>query len=311
MLLLTDAPCHGYLPSSFSPTADRWIRHPLGLTAESVAGDLINKDVDMFMCSLNPTATMPFEDALSDVYSSHRSNTEERKIVSIPLVPVDQSPGTSDAGGPPIGTSKHIVFVLDESGSMQYEWSGVVKAYSDYMNRRLDQQFDSDLVSVVQFDDTARATVNQIKLSSAPHSLCYRGGGTRFAPAAATAEDLTTKTPASHVPVVVFMSDGMADDAEFAANIFKSINQEVIKRYREDLELHVIGFGGGTDTAQLRSIANASRRGSLHTTSDVAGLSNVFVQIAGGGDVATVLESEIIERIYDAVSDRLTAEYAG
>ena len=107
------------------------------------------------------------------------------------------------------------------------------------------------------------------------------------------------------------MSDGIADDAEYAAQIFAQLNCQVKAQYRSDLELHVIGFGGGTDTSQLRAISNASPYGSLHTASDITNLSNLFVQIAGGGDVAKVLEEEIGKRIYDAVTDRLCAEYAG
>jgi len=312
LLLLTDAPCHGHLPSCFCPTADNYnVRHPMGLTVESVADDLIKKEIDLFICSLNPMATLPFEKELASAYFDHKDNSEERMVVSVPLVQNHQN-AANTIGVSLTGSSKHIVFVLDESGSMSFNWSGVVVAYNNYMKRRLEQQFDLDLVSVVQFDSGAHVTVQMENIVNAPDALGYSGGGTRFHPAAHEAYNLVLQTPASHSPVVVFMSDGMADDSSAAASTFNSLNQEVKNRYGGELELHVIGFGGGTDTAQLRTIASASGRGSLHSTSDVSSLSNVFVQIAGGGDnVAKVLETEIGNRIYDAVTDRLTAEYVG
>jgi hypothetical protein len=90
------------------------------------------------------------------------------------------------------------------------------------------------------------------------------------------------------------MSDGVANDSHEAASHFSVLNQEVRNLTGDDLELHVIGFGGGTDTRQLQQIAGASANGRVHTASDIDSLSKVFVQISGGGnDVASVLEAEI------------------
>lgn len=312
LLLLTDAPCHGYVPPSYSPSTDAYnVRHPLGLTVESVAGGLLKKDVDLFICSLNPDATSLFENELSEAFFEHAKNSEERRIISIPLVSKNQHSSGSVGTGFSNGSSKHIVFVLDESGSMSHNWGGVVVAYNNYMKSRLEQQHESDLVSVVQFDNTAHVTVQQQSITNAPRNLSYRGGGTCFSPAASSAYSVTIQTPVTHVPLVVFMSDGMADDSEHAAATFSSLNHEAKSKYGDELELHVIGFGNGTDTAQLKAIASTSGKGSLHTVSGIAGLSNLFVQIAGGTNVANVLEKEIGKRIYDAVTNRLSAEYAG
>ncbi|KAL3901507.1 MAG: hypothetical protein SGARI_006057 [Bacillariaceae sp.] len=248
---------------------------------------------------------MPFEKEISEAYSGHVENKEEREILS------RRNSARGSGTGPKMGSNKHIIFVLDESGSMQNNWGGVVVAYNKYLEQRLDQQLELDLVSVIQFDNTARVTVQQQGIASAPNSLPYNGSGTQFLPAAQTAYNVAMQTPTTHAPVVVFMSDGMAHDAEHAATTFAQLNSKVKAQYGSDLELHVIGFGGGTDTSQLRTITNASPYGSLHTASDITNLSNVFVQIAGGGNVANVLEEEIGKRIYDAVTDRLSAEYAG
>ncbi|KAG7352611.1 von Willebrand factor type A domain containing protein [Nitzschia inconspicua] len=309
LLLFTDAPCHGFLPPSYPPSADAYsVRHPLGITPESVAGEMLKKEIDLFICSLNHDATLPFEETFSEAYFEHSDNLEERRIISVPLVQKGQR--TNSSMPSQTVTSKHIIFVLDESGSMGHDWGGVVVAYNNYRKHRLDQQFESDLVSVVQFDDSARVTVQHQAVSSAPSNLSYHGGGTCFSPAATTASSIILSTPSTHAPLVVFMSDGMANDSRSAANIFSNTNSQVKSRFGEELELHVIGFGGGTDTSQLNEIARSSKRGMLHTTSNVAALSSVFVQIAGGSNVANVLEKEIGKRIYDAVTDRLSAEYA-
>ena len=180
------------------------------------------------------------------------------------------------------------------------------------MHNRRQRQHDSDLVSVVQFGHNSRVTCQLKNIANAPGSLSYKGGNTCFSPAAASACNIARQTPSSHEPVIIFMSDGMANDSQSAANHFSAFNQELKIRSGSDLELHVIGFGGGTDTTQLQQIAGASANGRVHTASDIDSLSKVFVQIAGGGDaVASVLEAEIGKRISDAVTDRLSAEYLG
>mmetsp|Transcript_21644 Transcript_21644/g.23180 ORF Transcript_21644/g.23180 Transcript_21644/m.23180 type:complete len:218 (+) Transcript_21644:1347-2000(+) len=200
-------------------------------------------------------------------------------------------------------SNKHNIFVLDESGSMQNDWSGVVSVYNKYMQSRRQRQHDSDLVSIVQFDDGARVTCQLQNIVHAPTNLSYSGGYTYFSPAATSAYNIARRTPSSHKPVIIFMSDGCANDSRQAANIFATLN---------NIELHVIGFGGGTDTSQLQQIARASTNGKVHTASNIDSLSKVFVQIAtGGDDVAKVLEKEIGKRISEAVTERLSAEYMG
>ena len=312
ILLITDAPAHGYAPSG-NPTQniDNYeVRHPLGLTMDSVVEKSLERDVDLFVCSFDPVATEKFEETISEAYFDHPSNAEGHEVTLVPLVP---KTAVQNAASGMMGDSrKHNIFVLDESGSMEHAWSGVVSVYNKYLHNRRQRQHDSDLISVVQFALTARVTCNLRNIVDAPQNLSIRGGGTYFSPATGLACSLALKTPQSHQPVVIFMSDGMANDSHSAAAQFSVLNQELKNRSGIDLELHVIGFGGGTDTRQLLQIAGASTNGRVHTTSDIDGLSKVFVQISGGGDnVASVLEAEISKRISDAVTNRLAVEYFG
>jgi hypothetical protein len=125
---------------------------------------------------------------------------------------------------------------------------------------------------------------------------------------------LVSATPASHEPVVIFMSDGMADeqDSVNTARIFSVMNAEVQQRWRTHLELHVIAFGSGLDTRQLANIMRSSARGRIHSSANVSQLSDIFIEIAKtSSDVAGALESEIGRRISDAVSDKIALEYLG
>ena len=308
MMVLTDAAAHGLANPAVAggPNGDHYSsRHPLGLTAHSVMGKLVSKGIDLFMCSFNPMATLKTEEELSQTYLNHPSNKDQREVTTIPLVPTSKQSGAHD----PVSYNRHIVFVLDESGSMYNDWSGVVVAYNQYISRRRQYQCDSDLVSVVQFSSQSRITIQQQKIQEAPKSLHFHNGGTQFSPAAQNACALARGTPSTHVPVIVFMSDGCADDASQAASYFSSLNNYIKGRTGSDLELHVIAFGLNASQAQLSQIAAASPIGKVRASTDTADLSKVFEEIAGGANVAGLLEAEIGKRVSEAVGNKLALEF--
>ena len=316
MLLLTDAPTHGMVPEGskeISNVDSYSVRHPLGITAKGVTESLVKNDIDLFFCSFNPSATSTTENTLSALFMKHPENTEQRLIVSVPMVAPCRNEIVPKHGSRTAevlgGHGQHIVFVLDMSSSMAHHWSGVVVAYNQYLVRRRQNQSESDLVSVVQFHESAETTVIMAHISEAPNDLSFRGGGTCFYPAANNAFELASKTPSTHSATVVFMSDGATGDADAAAGKFSELNRNIRQSRDNDLELHVIAFGHEASSEQLQKIAGSSRRGKLYTSVNTVELSNIFVEIAGGSNVAAVLEAEIGKRISDAVSDRLSLEY--
>jgi len=276
MILLTDAPAHGLVDNSFMNmnVLDHYPdRHPKGLNGEHVMGDLIKSDISLFLCSFNPIAIQKTEKELSKLFLDHPHNKEHREITVIPMVPHDMKNESHENKGTIVLTrnantpstlgmvqARHIIFVLDESGSMNHSWLGVVATYNKYIKCRRQKQCDFDQVSVIQFGNSARVTVRMQTLSQAPVTLDYEGGGTQFAPTAEATKLLVQKTPESYLPIVVFMSDGQSSDAAAAAKIFHTINRQISHREDADLELYVIAFGG-VDSAQLSRIAGASRRG--------------------------------------------------
>jgi len=309
MILFTDAPAHSMSPQSNVQNADNYaVRHPLGLTSDIVVQSLIEKDIDFFFCSFNPSVTSSTEENLARDYLNHPKNKEKREITVIPMVSEDQT--TSEISV--TVRNKHVIFVLDESGSMAHDWAGVEKVYNNFMTRRQQNQVMSDIISVVQFDSNSRVTVQNESISTASRTLSYSGGGTCFHPAAKTACRIARETMNLHDPLIVFMSDGGtgARDATAAAAEFSSLRQEIMNLHNNDrdLELHVIAFGSGNMT-QLREIANASGIGKVYASADTADLSDVFVSIATGADVASLVETEIGKRISDVVADRLSLEF--
>eukprot|EP00985_Skeletonema_marinoi_P003063 scaffold1268_cov133-Skeletonema_marinoi.AAC.18 len=309
MMLFSDASAHGLLPAPLVNGDNYPTRHPEGLTTNDAVTSLVARDADLFFCSFNPSATKRTEDELSKYFKKHPDNVAEHSVVRIPMVPKESA--ISSTSSTPSGHGRHIIFVLDESGSMRCSWSGVVVAYNQYIAKRRQSQSESDLVSVVQFDYGSRITVQHASLSSAPSDLPYSGGGTSFHLAAKTACELARGTPSTHVPAIVFMSDGAANDAAAAAHEFALLNSNIYRSSRNHLELHVIGFGGGSCQAQLQQIASASQAGKVHSSANTADLASVFVDIASTQNVSLLLESEIAKRITEAVSDKLSLEYFG
>ena len=226
IMVLTDAPAHGFGSALGGPVAtlDSYpSRHPLGLTPDTVVDGLINRGIGLFICSFNPSATNDTEQELSEKYLAHSNNPEQRTISTVPLVANPQQTAQTSAAH----TTRHVVFVLDQSGSMSGNWKGVVVAYRKYIQQSLQNQCDADLVSVVQFDSSSHLTARGAPIRSAPEDLYYRGGGTCFYPAACNARSADLSEISTHVPLVVFMSDGQANDTSQAVRQFQALNNEV------------------------------------------------------------------------------------
>ena len=312
LILFSDAPSHGLVAPLFSNDSsyDSYpTHHPSGLKLNDAISSLLAKDIDLYFCSFDPNSTNRTEIELANALQKHPENKSERGMTSIPMVPKGQHQTLDESMIR--GRGKHIIFVLDESGSMSGQWSGVVEAYRQYIEKRMQSQSDSDTVSVVQFGSHSRITVANKSLSRTPTILSFGGGGTRFHPAALDACKLARETPSSHTPSIIFMSDGGSGDAPAAAHEFSVLNDLVIQTSGKDLELHVIAFGSGADNAQLQQIANASKAGKVYTSANVADLASLFVSIAANSNIATVLESEIAKRLSEAVSEKLSLEYFG
>lgn len=123
----------------------------------------------------------------------------------------------------PVATSKfvHVIFCLDESGSMSgTRWEALKLAFREFLSIRRDVGGSAgDKISVIQFDNTARIVLNRASLEVAyNHVLICNGGGTNFIPAleAVKQQILSSSTSENLDTVVVFMSDGECTESNSA-----------------------------------------------------------------------------------------------
>ena len=143
----------------------------------------------------------------------------------------------------------------------------------------IENQCDSDLVSVVQLDSNSHLPVRGAPIRSAPDDLFYRGGGTCFYPAAYNARTVAHSEFSIHVPLVVFHERRTGDRHHTSQEVrqFQALNNEVKSRTGSDLELDVIAFGWHACQQQPGQIAQASPIGKVGLSSDTADLSNVLL----------------------------------
>ena len=171
---------------------------------------------------------------------------------------------------------KHVVFVIDISGSM---WGEKMQQTKDAMVTILDDLSDKDHFNILTFSDRVTPWVPQAeKLTEAPHSITHKGtkelrdealryvlkldpqGGTNIHGAMVDALNLVTDVlhaetavPNNTKSIIVFLTDG-----EPTTGITSGPEiQKLIGRANEKLEVPIYGlaFGRGADLALIKAIS--------------------------------------------------------
>jgi uncharacterized protein YegL len=193
---------------------------------------------------------------------------------------------TKRARGGPV-TNYHVVFVLDESGSMQgTPWDQLVEALRSFVQVRIDLGA-TDVVSVVQFDDRAHTTLRRVTLAAAKSAqLPFKGGGTSFKPALAEAqrviiESKATAASAALPTMVVFMSDGGNGDGVVNTET-KALAASA--QCGDLFQLHTIYFGSTSDSPRLQEMSQAVPNGRYHLAPTADALKQLFSEIAEDDD---------------------------
>ncbi|PNH01375.1 hypothetical protein TSOC_012746 [Tetrabaena socialis] len=193
----------------------------------------------------------------------------------------------------------HIVFCLDESGSMAgQKWSDVVAAYRLLISRRQNDQALEDVVSVITFSSWSRSQGQMLPLARAPASLTYTGGDTSFAPPLADALAAMQAGPADCTPLLVFMSDGQNHDGGTAP--LSAMGQMVASMRGRNLQVHTIAFQALGGEAMLRQLA-AEGGGTFHSAADGVQLARTFSSIAAG---CTAMDA-LVQRFGDILSEQI------
>jgi hypothetical protein len=179
------------------------------------------------------------------------------------------------ATGP--GTSKHVIFLLDESSSMSRSWGSLMTAFVEFLSIREGSVSGSgDIVSVVQFASRARLTLDKVSLADARQassSLRCKGGGTLFVPVLNLAECIVETDISGLDVVVLFMTDGFCGDSDQCRQKTESLFQSC------STTMQFFGVAFNTDGSTLADMANAVG-GSVVSARDVNELEDQFKHIA-------------------------------
>jgi hypothetical protein len=147
--------------------------------------------------------------------------------------------------------SHHILFVLDDSGSMGGHWSGLVTAVKHYLSVRQGKGM-RDLISIVIFNSTARVQCDRMPLLECSRNLDsilrFVGGGTAFGPALRLSLELLLKQNQDLPIAMLFMSDGCSGDGDQEM-------REIVSKFPQ-IKVDTMAFGNGADHGKLQTLAN-------------------------------------------------------
>jgi uncharacterized protein YegL len=316
LLLITDAPCHGRAFSEGYSDAYSDAEAHTREEFQKAFTKLIEDDVCVMHCSCDDAATARTHDGMKEAAeaallaassaaskTAHTDTTRYLKSVSM----CSTSGKARDASG------AHIVFVLDESGSMLFKndskygdaWTELCSAYAEFLARRAIDQASGDIFTVIQFSTTAHTPIYRESSSTANRQLQIREGGTCFTPALEEAKKAICNNPLPDgtQTTLIFMSDGQAnDDASVAADIITEIRRAI-----PTLVTQVIAFGAEADTECLQLLAE---KGGCEVTTVANGdMARTFVSMASHVSAGGELFREIGTRIATHVADKLVHDY--
>lgn len=174
----------------------------------------------------------------------------------------------------------HVVFVLDESGSMKgAPWQELVVAVRRFLQVRVEAGAQ-DLVSIVPFSSNARIACEMLPLADCREKLEIllsnnAWQGTSFSPALNTACSVIAKGLEHEecTPLLMFMSDGGAGDGE---DQMKSLHDNF---HAKGLMVKTFGFGTGADSTKLKGLAELGGGEFAHAV-DALELKQQFEQAA-------------------------------
>lgn len=184
-------------------------------------------------------------------------------------------------GGLKVGAKgMHVIFCLDESGSMSgAPWEELVCAFNAFWAATAASPGPPMFASVIQFGTSARVTHSMLPIQGQPPALQPHYSGTRFHPPVVEAQGLISR----HGPqndysvVVVFMSDGAAGDASQAASVLGNLAQQYPGRF----ESHTVGFGSGAPrTLEGMAFANGQQDKNKYRAAAVGNLTEAFTAVA-------------------------------
>lgn len=162
--------------------------------------------------------------------------------------------------------SLHLIFILDESGSMSRCYNSVINSVQKVVNNRRARAVVKDKISLIKFNDQAQIEILNKSVLDEFTVSAMRGGDTTFVKPLEKLKELLREIDFDvEIPIVMFLSDGQGESLE---TVLKYIDREIIKN--ADLELTTgdknllffsIGYGDDADSRTLEEMAKAFNRG--------------------------------------------------
>ncbi len=176
------------------------------------------------------------------------------------------------------GKETHTVFIIDESGSMRGdEWTALQSSFSAYLTVLSSNGSSSDIVSVIQFDNTARIVAESLSAhDAAALNLSMNGGGTAFGPALSQTIELLRRDSSTCDIVLVFMTDGQNGDGDAPIGILRELFGKFASR---NPKFNAIGFTNQPPTL-VKMVAAVAPDSALYAADDSVQLQRAFVEVA-------------------------------
>ena len=294
IVLVCDAPAHG-LHKNLSLKDDySYENHPSKLTIEKVIDEITANDIGLIITQIAPKLTNYMVNQFQEYWEKVHDGMEF-EIANF---------GASD-NSTVMFSQYHFVFVLDESGSMDTSWNMVLNSFKSFLNLRNSDQ-SNDIVSVVNFDDTARVIQTGVPASNCSYQIPYKGGGTDFLPAIDMAFPLIQKFANTYLPVMIFMSDGEGNRS-VAPELLNYANQ-IGKHFK----FYAVAFNN-TNPSQLKDMVSRLQQNGFHSellfSSNNIQLTENFRTVAEGSKVTELLQSAVGKQIADAVGLRIALDH--
>jgi len=321
MVLVTDNPCHGSQFHTFGEDQFQDSRHHASSDSREAFRRgfqrCIEQEIRMLHCTCSRSATDKMSDEmyriLLDVEQAQGSNFKQKVVTSAQRRDITPAELRIDIGinvKDQASQSLHIVFCLDESGSMSGSpWSDLIGALNRFWMMRAEEQGPAEYVSIVQFDSSARTTHSHVRLVGSPPALSYNGGGTRFHPPAQKARELIDSHGMGPA-VVIFMSDGGSNDGNAAAGEF----QQIANARGSKFSCYTIGYGSqASTTLKVMAFKEGKQDSSNYRVANIGQLGVAFGDIANSigesSEASKVLVEEISKEIANKVQNKICLEF--
>lgn len=149
----------------------------------------------------------------------------------------------------------HLIFILDESGSMRPYFNSVKASVKRVVENRRNQPVVNDRWSVIRFNSTARTEVLNAEVKEAVELSNCKGGDTKFIPALDNLSKLLMEINSNlFIPIVFFLSDGYGESMDV---VLQKCHQVRNQFARMDMIFFCIGYGSDADIYTLNSMAFA------------------------------------------------------